>query len=422
MARDPRTSDPDPTGPFPPPGAHTPVDIHKAGQLAARMWRLGDVVVFHYVDQYVRADRYGPRRSVAWTLPVADGPVETPRLQVPAFFAGLLPEGETRRRDLQRAFHLAEDDELGLLAIVGGDTIGDVQVVPMGEPLPPDRDAASPAEWSSVSFRELWAQLPGPRSWSSIPGVQPKMSAHSRSLPGGHLGPVILKLSIPGWHGVLDNEAFFMRHAVAAGLAAADTRVVEDRDGDRALEVTRFDRSLASGQAVRHAQEDASQVLGLRPGRKYDPDARTVIDALASRCASPRMAARDLFHQLVYSYAIGNNDLHAKNLSIRQGEEGLWAVTPVYDVLHTWPYEGDHRFVPTVRPDGRREAVTRRWWHALARDIELPDRVATRILDQVTAVVPELARAATTELPLPDRARRDLGRVLRRRAQDLRGG
>jgi serine/threonine-protein kinase HipA len=96
---------------------------------------------------------------------------------------------------------------------------------------------------------------------------------------------------------VLHNERLFMTAATNAGLKAPAVEVVEDRDGVRALAVTRFDRSWHDGQLVRHAQEDASQVLGLRPSQKYDPDARTVIARCRScaprRGGRPRPAASD---------------------------------------------------------------------------------------------------------------------------------
>lgn len=401
-----------------PDDALTPVDVYKAGRLAAHLWRLGDTVVFRYRADYVGSGA----PPVGFSLGLTTRDVATPRMQLPAFFAGLLPEGESRRRDLQRAYHLAEDDELGLLAVVGADTVGDVQVVPAGEPLPADDVSTEPPAWDTVSFRELWRQLPGPRSRSALPGVQPKMSAHSRALAGGAVGPVILKFAIEGWHGALSNERFFMAHGPDVGLAAPEVAVVADRDDEQALQVARFDRTVDGGELLRHAQEDATQVMGLRPGEKYDPDARTVVDALASRCASPRLAARDLFHQLVYSYAVGNNDVHAKNLSIqRDPRSGLWVVTPIYDVLHTWPYEGDHRFYPAVRPDGPHDSVTLRYWLDLAADIDLPEKPARRIVDQVTAGVGELLDLAAEQIALPADRMRDLQRTIRRRVRDLAG-
>lgn len=398
--------------------AHTPVDVYKAGRLAARMWRVGETVSFCYTAEHIAAD--GP--AIAFSLPVNDATMHTDRLRVPPYFAGLLPEGDSRRHDIQRAFHLAEDDELGLLAVMGADTVGDVQIVPTGEPLPDDPEPT--VDWSEISFDKVWRAMPGPRTRSALPGVQPKMSAHSRSLVGGAFGPVILKFAIAGWHGVLRNELLFMSAAASVGLAAAPLEIVTDAEGADALAVQRFDRTVtADGRLLRHAQEDASQVLALRPGQKYDPDARTVISALAARCEVPRVAVRDLFHQVVYSYVIGNNDLHAKNLSIRQQSGStMWSVSPVYDVLHTWPYEGDHRFVPAMRPDGPHDAVTLKWWRELAADVGLPDRAVRRIIRQVTGAAETLIARAAGEGGLPTALHRDVRRVITRRARDLTDG
>ncbi len=401
-----------------PEDALSPVDIYKSGRLAASMWRLGDTVMFGYRDDYVAA----AEQPIAFTLPLSHRLVDTDRMRIPAFFAGLLPEGESRRRDLQRAFHLAEDDELGLLSLIGADTVGDVQVVPAGDP-PPDDAAPQALMWDSVSLREMWNDLSGAGLRSALPGVQPKMSAQSRSLHGGAAGAVILKFPIESWRGVLTNERFFMVHAADVGLQAPAVAIVTDREGQQALEVVRFDRALRERRLMRYAQEDASQVLGLRPGQKYDPDGRTVVGALASRCASPKMAARDLFHQLVYSYVIGNNDVHAKNLSIRRDpKSSLWMVTPVYDVLHTWPYEGDHRFYPAVRKDGPHEAVTLKHWLQFASDVGLPERAARRTIARVLGGVPGLLSATRDTIDLSPNRMRDLERVLQRRVHDLQGG
>lgn len=388
-------------------------DVYKAGVLAGHVWRVDADVTFAYTDGYT-----GP--PVATTLPVGMTVTATGS-QAPPFFAGLLPEGETRRRGLARALHVAEDDELGLLIHLGVDTIGDVQVIEHGEPLPaPIPDDL--ADLTTTRFADLW--LPEDRARrAAVPGVQPKVSHHSRSVIGGQVAQVILKLSPDAaWHGVLHNEKYFMDGARGAGLESPDTRVVTDREGVMALAVRRFDRSWRGGKLVRHAQEDASQVLGLRPAQKYDPDARTVVEALTAQCSAPPVATRDLVHQMLYSYAIGNNDLHAKNLSVGQDPgTGVWSVTPVYDVLHTWPYEGDHRFHPAVR-DRLHDAVTRRHWQALAVDVRLPTRVLDRLCGVVTDAARHLAAEATPELlDMPVSWVKDVKRRITRRVRDLEG-
>ena len=387
-------------------------DVYKAGRLAGRMWRVDQDVTFAYVEGY-------GGDPVASTLPVGRTVTET-QMRAPAYFAGLLPEGETRRRGVARSLHVSEDDELGLLIHLGADTVGDVQIVESGDGLPEPSGPAEPIDFRGISFSQLW--LPGdPSQRSAVAGVQPKLSYGSRSLIGGQAGRVILKFSPDdSWHGVLHNERLFMTAAADAGLKAPAVEIVEDRDGLRALAVTRFDRSWHDGQPVRHAQEDASQILGLRPSQKYDPDARTVIGALSQMCTAPPVAARDLLHQMLYSYAVGDNDLHAKNLSIGQNPTtGVWAVTPVYDVLHTWPYEGDHRFHPAVR-DRLHDSVTYKHWVSLAADVGVQGRVVERLCRTVVDAVGQVTDALTPELlDMPQTWARDVRRRIVKRLRDL---
>lgn len=389
-------------------------DVYKAGRLAGRMWRVDDRVTFAYVEGYDGV-------PVASTLPVGRTVTET-SMRAPAYFAGLLPEGETRRRWFARSWHVSEDDELGLLLHLGADTVGDVQLVACGEDLPEPLEPGRKTDLSTLRFAQLW-RADDPSQRSAVAGVQPKLSYHSRSLISGRAGPVILKFSPDDrWHGVLHNERLFMSAAADAGLEAPDVEVVADRDGVRALAVTRFDRSWHHGRLLRHAQEDASQVLGLRPSQKYDPDARTIIDALSSLCTAPRVAARDLLHQLLYRYAVGDNDVHAKNLSIGQDPAtGVWKVTPVYDVLHTWPYEGDHRFHPAVR-NGPHDSVTAKHWVSLATDVGVPIRVVGRLRRTVADAVGQLAETLTPDLlDMPPSWVRDVQRRIVKRVRDLDG-
>lgn len=117
-------------------------DVFKAGRLAARLERQGGLVTFRYAPGYD-----GP--PVATTLPVAPEEVTTAGGAVPPFFAGLLPEGR-RLSQLRKAVKTSADDELSLLLAVGGDTVGDVQVVPEG---------ARPTELTPlVAVHRAWSQ------------------------------------------------------------------------------------------------------------------------------------------------------------------------------------------------------------------------------------------------------------------------
>ena len=112
-------------------------EVYKAGRPAATLSRGDGSVTFAYLPEYA-----GP--PVARSLPLGAS-VTTYGGAVPAFFAGLLPEGR-RLTAAQRAAKTSADDDLTLLLVVGSDTIGDVTVFPEGahdDQLDPMMDAVS---------------------------------------------------------------------------------------------------------------------------------------------------------------------------------------------------------------------------------------------------------------------------------------
>jgi serine/threonine-protein kinase HipA len=146
-------------------------DVYKSGRRAATLTKGSDgTVEFRYLPEYL-ADS---GRPVATTLPPTDAPVRTFGGSLPAFFAGLLPEGH-RLSVLRRAVKTGLDDELTLLLAVGTDAPGDVQVIPRGEPLvevPALVSGESPAE---LDFTALVEKVDP----HALPGVQQK--AHMTS-------------------------------------------------------------------------------------------------------------------------------------------------------------------------------------------------------------------------------------------------
>lgn len=154
---EPRAEQP-PGSPFVDAAQHLPTvdraDVIKAGRPAATLTRTPDGVEFRYLADWVeRGDE-----PVATTLPVTDRPVLRPGGGLPAYFAGLLPEGR-RLGALRRAVKTSADDELSLLLAVGTDAVGDVQVVPTGtrpDDVPP---RVTVEDITDLRFADLLADL-----------------------------------------------------------------------------------------------------------------------------------------------------------------------------------------------------------------------------------------------------------------------
>jgi serine/threonine-protein kinase HipA len=355
--------------------------VFKKGRRAATLTRRADGVEFSYLPGY--RDAGGP--AVATTLPPSAEPIVRPAGAVPAFFAGLLPEGR-RLTALRAAVKTSADDELSLLLAVGGDTVGDVQILPEGVEPSVVEPRVRVSQWTDVSFADLFVQeVSGATTVDrvGIPGVQDKVSAAMIAFPVAAAGErYILKLNPPEFAHLVENEAYMLAAARRSGLPTVDASVVTDRDGRAGLLVRRFDRLPDGGML---GVEDGCQVLDRYPAAKYALTSEAVCAALAAATDAPVVAGRDLLRWVAFAYVACNGDLHAKNLAVGERRDGTYRVTPAYDLPASYPY-GDLTMALSVNGK-RREDIARSDLLALAAALRVPERAAAKVVDDVVARV-----------------------------------
>jgi len=387
-------------------------DVYKAGVPAGVLRRLPDRTEFLYSQAYL--DAAGP--PVAWSLPLTLQPCTAPAAAVPAFFAGLLPEGR-RLTALRRSVGTSADDEFSMLLAVGSDTIGDVQVVPAGEE-PAATTQIIVDDFGEVVFADLFAQAIGQQpDRTALPGVQDKISGQMLNVPvQGRARAYILKLNPPEFPHLVENEHFFFRAAARTRLKLADVELVYDRIGAPGLLVHRFDR-IPGGDHLRPlAVEDACQVLGRWPGDKYVISTEDAITGLARCCRAPGVAALELYRLLVFAYLSGNGDLHAKNLAVLQGQRGEWRVTPAFDLPSSAIY-GDRTMALPI--GGRiRQQLSWPMLRSLGEATGIPGRLAANVVrEQVAAAgvwIEEL-----NQLPFDASSINNLRRLIRARIRHI---
>jgi serine/threonine-protein kinase HipA len=393
-------------------------DVYIGETLAAHLTReRGDAVRFDYVAEEHAEGRVRDR-SVSWSLlRSGEYPVITTGGAVPPFFAGLLPEG-IRLGVVTSSTKTSADDHLTLLLAIGADTIGNVRVFPSGAdpalPMPlfhPERDN---------DFRAVFAKLTGSVEADPVglAGVQPKVSAVIMSTPTQtRAGPAILKLNPVQFPLLVENEHFFMRMASACGLRAAKTTLLHDSQGRTALLVNRFDR--VEGRRI--PQEDACQVAGLYPASKYRIKTETALTTLAEACGrgggSRVIALVELLKVVVFSWLIGNGDLHGKNISIFN-PAGVWEPTPAYDLLCTQPY-ADWNDPMALNLYGRANKLTRKNFIEAGMRLGIRTRAITNMIDAIVdtaAAWPDRC----DEIGFDDRQTERLAKMLRARLESLK--
>lgn len=252
---------------------------------------------------------------------------------LPAFFANLLPEG-IMRDVLHRRKRIAHDDLFAVLAETGADATGDVTVRKEDEPPPGHQASLSDLDFAAI----IQGQVDRP---PSIPGVQPKVSVGSlvrMQRVRAARRAYIVKPEPPQFPHLVENEHFFMRASRASGIETAKVEVVQG-----VLCSERFDRTWD-----RHAKrlrelhfEDALQLADRYPPSKYSLSLREVAETVMEVCQS-RLVVLQVLELYVFSYLIGNADLHCKNIGfMRDRNTRLWRRSPAYDLLSTLPY-ADH--------------------------------------------------------------------------------
>ncbi|WP_225851015.1 type II toxin-antitoxin system HipA family toxin [Streptomyces sp. HPF1205] len=273
-------------------------------------------------------------------------------LRLPRWFSNLLPEGPLREW-IADDRGVSLDREMELLAQVGHDLPGAVQVLPADGPddgwaWPEDAGTGTGSHLGGGHLRA--AESP----WRfSLAGVALKFSMLARgdrlTVPAaGEHGDWLVKFPDYRHQDVPRNEFAIMSLAKAAGLDVPDVRLVhrdelDDRLPDRmwpgaeewAYAVRRFDRSSDPARASVHI-EDFAQVRDKYPQDKYNSSFETVA-AIAYRghdLASLREAAR----RIAFSVAVGNGDAHLKNWSLIYRDHRTPALSPVYDLVSTVPY------------------------------------------------------------------------------------
>lgn len=331
--------------------------------------------------QYDRAWISDPQgRALSLSLPMtSDAAITSPA--VGYYFDNLLPDSQSIRDRLQARFGTRSANTFDLLEAIGRDCVGAVQLLPEGEepkgwdtldvqrlkpkdveailravptasaPLLNGTDKGDDFRISLAGAQEKTALTKIGRHWYKPAGSTP--TTHILKLPLGLVGNRRLDLS----HSV-DNEWLCAALLKELGLPVANTDIGQFGD-QRVLIVERFDRrwqNIGDGNPrapsfepperawiARLPQEDFCQVTGRPHTAKYENEGGPSMHAILNELARAEQPASDqrrfLLSQLAF-WLLAATDGHAKNFSIHHHRGGGFALTPLYDVLSTWPVVG----------------------------------------------------------------------------------
>jgi serine/threonine-protein kinase HipA len=351
-------------------------------------------------------------------LPLGRDTLETPF--VAAFFENLLPEGDQRKLVSLRE---QVSSVYGLLSRVGGESAGAYVLVPEGEA--PQAPVYQPLTWEQVdvlvhasgarsaeraAIDQAARGMPAPRM--SISGAQFKVLLYldpqgnparpMGNAPSTHiLKPDIVRNDISVFASAV-NETIVMLAAAKCGLHTAK---VSYQPTVQACLVERYDRVRQHDGSLRRLwQADFCQLLGKQSDVKYEHDGGpTFADCyeLLKISVQPAVDRLQLLRWLFFNLCAGNNDSHAKNLSMMATPAGL-RLAPFYDLMCTRVYPGlGAHFAFSIAGEDEPGKLTREHITQLARALRVAPRyllnLAAEVAQQAAAAIPA---AAAEVLPL----------------------
>ena len=400
------------------------LEVHLYGQLLGHL--LGERDKFDFIAAPAALTRFGVGSTIlSLAIPLSNSPRVALVDERRNFFEELLPEGRHRKR-LADIAHIDELNTMAMLRRYGRDVAGAIQIIDPTDPAEPRTPSIQPIDEAHV--RELFDRAgvaplgnTGPRRLSSLAGVQDKVLLVRTE--SGWAEPVdgyptthILKPRVDGLPTLIYDEEYGARIARHLGLAHHAT-FIATFDGADALVVERYDRGPVPGARIH--QEDFNQALGYFADQKYETSGHAGLATIAQtlREQAGLGDVERLLRLVTMSVAVGNLDMHAKNLSILHHLDGSMRLAPAYDIVPQLHLGVGTQFAFAISDEFEHDRITRSHLIDAGRSWGIRNAAA----DIVDDVIERVAAFAAVEQPLPG-AHPDLAADIIRFTSNLMAG
>ena len=352
------------------------------------------------------------------------------------FFDNLLPDNQQIRARIQTRFRIPTSQPFDLLANIGRDCVGAIQLIAGPIPIFEKKIKYKPLTENKIASLLRNYQI-NPLGMSqkdedfriSIAGAQEKTAflfhdnqwcepiqetptTHIFKLPIGFIAHQQMDL-----RDSCENEWLCSLIAKAYDLPVADCEILHFED-IKVLSAKRFDRRLSRDKSwiMRLPQEDMCQALGVSYHLKYQSDGGPGIKDIMNLLLGSANAIEDrdmFFRAQVFFWLIAGIDGHAKNFSLFIEPEGKFRLTPLYDIMSAYPLITQkqlqsQKIKMAMAFKGKNNHYL---WHTIQRrhfletakavnySMDRAERILHEMLDKTDSVIENVAKNLPTTFP-----------------------
>lgn len=252
------------------------------------------------------------------------------------------------------------------------------------------------AELPEIAIDEKTLELLAAESTNkgyTVPGVQKKLSLHLFSEKGNprltlmnYPTGYILKPQVSEFEALPEAEQLVMTMADAMGISTVPHALIMG-NGSPAYITKRVDRVFRKNIVQMLAMEDFCQLdLRLTQDKyrgSYERCAK-IIERYSSRSG---LDMTELYLRLIFSFVVGNSDMHLKNFSLIETEEGSgkYLLSPAYDLLPVNVIMPEDKEQFALAMNGKKMNIRRKDFLVFAEECGITRSSAEKMIERIVS-------------------------------------
>ena len=226
------------------------------------------------------------------------------------------------------------------------------------------------------------------RSQTTLTGVQAKLSLDinksgknetERFTIVGLWGRYILKPQTDRFAHLPELEDLTMHLAELAKIQVVPHSLIRFADGELCYITRRIDRI---DKGIKLPMEDMCQLTERLTEHKYKGSYEQIAKAIQRFSDVPKLDMVNYWEQVVFSWIMGNADMHLKNFSLYSKGKGKYVLTPAYDMLSTALVMPEDTEELALTLNGKKRKIKRADFVASMQALELGNKITENIFNK----------------------------------------
>lgn len=260
----------------------------------------------------------------------------------------------------------------------------------------------------------------------TIPGVQKKLSLHlinDTNKPKltlvNYPTEYIFKPQVERFESLPESEHLIMSMADITGITTVPHALIKCNTG-YAYITKRIDRIIDNSSVKMFAMEDFCQLDGRLTENKYHSSYERCSKIIKKYSSRIGIDITELFIRLVFSFIVGNSDMHLKNFSLIETFVGSreYVLSPAYDLLPVNAIMPDDKEQFALPMNGKKTNIRKKDFIFFGEECGIKKEIAERIIKKIINLTPKYLELCE-EAPLSNELKKRIIEIIKARVEIL---